>query len=110
VAWQAFRRPEILRLAKANPYSYTLKPRLGTALQLLEATESVSRRMEDFRLPFLLLQGLEDTVTDPSLAQEFYRRAGSKVRGGRCVMGGSTAWLRHSLRSLLPPRVAYSLC
>ena len=62
-----------------NPYCYTYKPRLATALQLLEATESVNRQMEDFDLPLLVLQGLADMVTDPAIAQEFYRRAGSKV-------------------------------
>lgn len=41
--WQAFRRREVLELALRNPYSYTLKPRLGTALQLLEATDYVTR-------------------------------------------------------------------
>ena len=40
---RAFRRREILELARTNPYSYTLKPRLGTALQLLEATDYVTR-------------------------------------------------------------------
>lgn len=40
---RAFRRREVLELARKNPYSYTLKPRLGTALQLLEATDYVTR-------------------------------------------------------------------
>lgn len=43
---QAFRRREVLELARRNPYSYTLKPRLGTALQLLDATEYVTRWVE----------------------------------------------------------------
>jgi alpha-beta hydrolase superfamily lysophospholipase len=78
---QAFRRREILELARRNPYSYTLKPRLGTALQLLEATEYVTRRMSDFTQPFLVLQGLADVVTDPKLAKEFHDRAASEVGG-----------------------------
>lgn len=44
-----------------------------------QATESVSRQIESFRAPFLVLQGTGDIVTDPALAQEFYNRASSKV-------------------------------
>ena len=31
---QAFRRPEILEMARGSPYGYRMKPRLGTALQV----------------------------------------------------------------------------
>lgn len=47
-----------------------------------QATESVSRQIESFRAPFLVLQGTGDIVTDPALAQEFYNRASSKVSRG----------------------------
>ena len=33
---QAFRRPEILEMARGSPYGYRMKPRLGTALQVGE--------------------------------------------------------------------------
>ncbi len=75
---QAFRRPEILHLARNSPYAYRLKPRLGTALSLIEATEEVARRMEEVKHPFLILQGGGDVVTSPELAQEFHDRASSQ--------------------------------
>lgn len=103
-----FRRREVLELARRNPYSYTLKPRLGTALQLLDATDYVTRwvessgimrlwfiqralvgnhhvphgihrRMGDFAHPMLVLQGMADAITDPQLAKEFHDRAASEV-------------------------------
>jgi alpha-beta hydrolase superfamily lysophospholipase len=36
--------------------------------------------MELFDAPVLVLQGTADTVTDPGLAQEFYKRVGSEVK------------------------------
>lgn len=38
--------------------------------------------MADFQHPFLVLQGLADTVTDPALAQAFHDMAASEVGGG----------------------------
>ena len=90
---QAFRRQEILELARRNPYSYTLKPRLGTALQLLNATDLVTRRIGDFTHPFLVLQGLADVVTDPKLAKEFHDRAASQVGGWVGGSDGLNGWI-----------------
>lgn len=39
--------------------------------------------MADFVHPFLVLQGLADTVTDPALAKAFHDTAASEVGGGR---------------------------
>eukprot|EP00624_Nannochloropsis_granulata_P007909 evm.model.NODE_9982_length_8495_cov_32.505829.2 len=64
---RAFRRPEVLEMARNSPYGYRMKPRLGTALQLLEATEEVARRMEEVEHPFILLQGDADVVTCPEV-------------------------------------------
>lgn len=69
-----------MELARTNPYSYTLKPRLGTALQLLEATDYVMRRMREFAHPFLVLQGMADVVTDPALAKAFHDQAASEEK------------------------------
>lgn len=46
--------------------------------------------MADFTHPFLVLQGLADTVTDPALAKVFHDRAASKVGGGAFALLSSS--------------------
>lgn len=51
----------------------------------------MTNRMRDFSHPFLVLQGLADTVTDPALARAFHDLAASEVRRSLIMMmiGGS---------------------
>jgi hypothetical protein len=46
----------VLEEALQNPYAYRLKPRLATAMQLLQTTDTIGRQMEDFDLPVIVLQ------------------------------------------------------
>ncbi|KAK1744563.1 hypothetical protein QTG54_005096 [Skeletonema marinoi] len=52
------------------PTAYGRKPRLGTAREILETTERISKSVSKFDSPFIILHGLSD--------QDFYNESCSK--------------------------------
>lgn len=62
---------------RANPYTYQGKPRLKTGLELLNASLDMEERMEEVTMPFLVLHGEADAVTDPSVSRALYESARS---------------------------------
>lgn len=70
--------PEKKITAVLNPSRYTGKPRLGTVLELLRVTDYINGRLSDVNLPFLVLHGSADVVTDPQVSMELYELANSK--------------------------------
>ena len=64
-------------IAASNPMRYTGKPRLGTVVELLRATDHLSGRLSDVTIPFLVLHGSADEVTDPEVSRELYDKAKS---------------------------------
>lgn len=62
---------------RSSPYTYTDKPRLLTALTMLQTSEDLEKRLDEVTLPFLLLHGDADTVTEPAISQALYDRARS---------------------------------
>lgn len=62
---------------RANPYTYQGKPRLKTGLELLTASLDMEQRMEEVTLPFLVLHGEEDVITDASVSKSLYESASS---------------------------------
>jgi acylglycerol lipase len=65
-------------VARSNPRRYTGKPRLGTVLELLRVTDYLGQRLQDVDLPFIVLHGDADVVTDPSVSRNLYEVAKSK--------------------------------
>lgn len=65
-------------IANMNPCRYRGKPRLGTVVELLRVTEYVSRRLCDVSLPFIVLHGSADVVTDPNVSRALYQEANSE--------------------------------
>ncbi|PRQ28857.1 putative 2-acylglycerol O-acyltransferase [Rosa chinensis] len=65
-------------IADMNPSRYRGRPRLGTVLELLRVTDHVSRRLCDVSLPFLVLHGSADVVTDPNVSRALYEEAKSE--------------------------------
>ncbi|GLT83032.1 hypothetical protein SLE2022_013450 [Rubroshorea leprosula] len=61
-----------------NPERYRGKPRLGTVLELLRATEYLGKRLDEVSLSFLVLHGSEDAVTDPAVSIALYEEAKSE--------------------------------
>ncbi|KAF1859341.1 hypothetical protein Lal_00009925 [Lupinus albus] len=66
------------KLAPYNVLLYKDKPRLGTALELLKATQELEQRLEDVSLPLLIMHGEADIITDPSASKALYEKANAK--------------------------------
>lgn len=64
-------------IATSNPARYTGKPRLGTVVELLRATDHLSGSLSQITIPFLVLHGSADVVTDPAVSRELYDKAKS---------------------------------
>ncbi|KAJ0080982.1 hypothetical protein Patl1_10832 [Pistacia atlantica] len=65
-------------IANSNPLRYRGKPRLGTVLELLRVTDYLSGRLCDVSIPFIVLHGSADVVTDPSVSRALYEEAKSE--------------------------------
>ncbi|KAK3028504.1 hypothetical protein RJ639_038572 [Escallonia herrerae] len=64
-------------IAGMNPMRYGGKPRLGTVVELLRVTDYASNRLCDVSLPFIVLHGSADVVTDPDVSRELFEKAKS---------------------------------
>lgn len=62
---------------RSNGLIYQDKPRLKTALEMLMTSMDLEDRLQEVTVPFLLLHGEEDSVTDPSVSEALYNSAGS---------------------------------
>ncbi|KAK7400513.1 hypothetical protein VNO78_11722 [Psophocarpus tetragonolobus] len=65
-------------IADMNPLRYRGKPRLGTVVELLRVTDFLSHNLCRVSLPFLVLHGSADLVTDPNVSRDLYREASSQ--------------------------------
>ncbi|KAM7499228.1 hypothetical protein LguiA_023642 [Lonicera macranthoides] len=73
----AFRVPEVREEIRANPYCYKGRPRLQTGYQLLSISLDLEKRLQEVSLPFLIVHGGDDKVTDPSVSKLLYESASS---------------------------------
>lgn len=89
---KSVRVPEKRAVAAANPARYRGKPRLGTVLELLRVTDDLAARLGEVALPFLVLHGSADAVTDPEVSRELHRAARSEDKTIRIYQG-----MMHSL-------------
>eukprot|EP01018_Ginkgo_biloba_P020828 Gb_12901 [translate_table: standard] len=72
-----FKLPEKRQEIRANPYVYQGKPRLKTAYELLITSMEIEKRLDEVTLPFLVLHGEADIVTDPAVSKLLYESAQS---------------------------------
>ncbi|KAL2932015.1 Caffeoylshikimate esterase [Bienertia sinuspersici] len=72
--------PDLLDKSIKVPEKYSGKPRLGSVLELLRVTDFLSKRLKDVTIPFIVLHGNADVVTDPNVSKELYEEAKSKDR------------------------------
>ncbi|KAL5986951.1 hypothetical protein ACLOJK_015286 [Asimina triloba] len=70
--------PHKKMVAARNPRRYGGKPRLGTVVELLRVTDYLHTRLSDVSLPFIVLHGSADVVTDPDVSRSLYRAAKSE--------------------------------
>lgn len=84
--------PEKKVIGAMNPMRYRGKPRLGTVVELLRVTELVSSKLADVGLPFVVMHGDADVVTDPGVSRELYEVAKSEDKSIKIYEG-----MMHSL-------------
>ncbi|KAK8928972.1 hypothetical protein KSP39_PZI017360 [Platanthera zijinensis] len=73
-----FKDPVKRQQIRANTLVYKDKPRLKTALELLRTSIQIEHSLSQVTLPFYVLHGEADTVTDPEVSRALYERASSK--------------------------------
>jgi alpha-beta hydrolase superfamily lysophospholipase len=75
----AYRMQEKRDEIRGNPYCYKDKPRLKTAFELLKVSLDVEENLlHKVSLPFLIVHGGADKVTDPSVSELLYQSAASQ--------------------------------
>lgn len=84
--------PEKKIIAAMNPMRYKGKPRLGTVVELLRVTDYVSSKLNDVGIPFVVMHGSADVVTDPEVSRELYELAKSEDKSIKIYDG-----MMHSL-------------
>ena len=65
-------------IAARNPMRYNGRPRLGTVMELLRATDELGARLGEVTVPFLVVHGSADEVTDPAVSRALYEAAASE--------------------------------
>ena len=88
----SFKDKEKMKLAISAPSAFGRKPRLGTAREILETTERISKTVSQFDAPFIILHGLADFVTCPKMSEDFYNESCSKDKQIKLYKG-----MRHAL-------------
>ncbi|KAJ7543622.1 hypothetical protein O6H91_09G045500 [Diphasiastrum complanatum] len=73
----AFKVPEKRAQIRANPYAYQDKPRVKTVVEMLTASQELEKNLHEITIPFLVLHGEADTVTDPEVSGALYDSAKS---------------------------------
>ena len=79
--------PEKKKIAVMNPVRYSGKPRLGTVIELLRVTGYLSGKLKDVIIPFIVLHGSDDVVTDPNVSRDLYEEAKSEDKTIRIYDG-----------------------
>ncbi|XP_024966901.1 caffeoylshikimate esterase-like [Cynara cardunculus var. scolymus] len=74
----AFKDPIKREEIRSNKLIYQEKPRLKTALEMLRTSMGLEDSLSEVTLPFFVLHGEADTVTDPEVSRALYEQASSK--------------------------------
>ncbi|TVU19009.1 hypothetical protein EJB05_35132 [Eragrostis curvula] len=73
----AFKDPVKREKIRKNKLMYQDKPRLKTALEMLRTSMDVEDSLSEVTMPFFILHGEADIVTDPEVSRALYERAAS---------------------------------
>nr|CAD1817594.1 unnamed protein product [Ananas comosus var. bracteatus] len=65
----AIKNPEWREEIRNNPYCYKGRPRLKTGSELLMASLDIEKNLDKVSLPFIIVHGGDDIVTDPSISE-----------------------------------------
>lgn len=73
----AFKVPEVREQVRANPYCYKGRTRLKTGNEILKASLDIEKHLNEVSLPFIVLHGGDDKVTDKNVSEQLYNVAAS---------------------------------
>ncbi|KAI3866173.1 hypothetical protein MKX03_008777, partial [Papaver bracteatum] len=82
-----FKDPIKREEVRNNKMVYQDKPRLKTALEMLRTSMSLEDTLIEVTLPFFVLHGEADIVTDPEVSRAMYVQAGSKDKTFKLYSG-----------------------
>lgn len=51
---------------------------MGTVIELIRVTDLINSRLSDVEIPFIVIHGRADVVTDPEVSRELYELAKSE--------------------------------
>ncbi|OAY81262.1 Caffeoylshikimate esterase [Ananas comosus] len=74
----AIKNPEWRQEIRNNPYCYKGRPRLKTGSELLMASLDIEKNLDKVSLPFIIVHGGDDIVTDPSISRALYESSVSQ--------------------------------
>uniref|UniRef100_J3L5M1 Serine aminopeptidase S33 domain-containing protein n=1 Tax=Oryza brachyantha TaxID=4533 RepID=J3L5M1_ORYBR len=94
--------PEMRKQVRSNPYIYRGNLPLKTCHELLMVSLDIEKNLHEVTLPFLVLHGGEDIVTDPSVSKLLYEEASSRDKTFKLYPG---MW--HALTAELPDDVEH---
>ncbi|CAH1430092.1 unnamed protein product [Lactuca virosa] len=72
------RDPEALVAKYSDPLVYTGSIRVRTGHEILRITSFLQRNIQKLKVPFFVLHGTADTVTDPDASLKLYKEASSE--------------------------------
>ncbi|KAJ7970231.1 Monoglyceride lipase [Quillaja saponaria] len=81
------RDPEALIAKYSDPLVYTGSIRVRTGYEILRITTYLQQNMSKLRVPFFVLHGTADTVTDPDASQKLYDKASSSDKTIKLLEG-----------------------
>ncbi|XP_021910108.1 caffeoylshikimate esterase-like [Carica papaya] len=73
----AFKEPDVRKQIRENPYCYKGRPRLKTGFELLRVSLDLEQRLNEVIIPFIVLHGGDDRVTDKAVSKQLYESASS---------------------------------
>ncbi|XP_012456488.1 caffeoylshikimate esterase [Gossypium raimondii] len=72
-----FKEPRVREEIRKNEYCYKGPPRMRTASELLRVSYDIEQRLSEVTLPFIVLHGEDDKVTDQQVSKELFKVASS---------------------------------
>lgn len=81
------RDPAALVAKYSDPLVYTGSIRVRTGHEILRITSYLQRNMQKLNVPFLVLHGTADTVTDPDASLKLYNEASSEDKSIKLLPG-----------------------
>ncbi|TVU36740.1 hypothetical protein EJB05_18686, partial [Eragrostis curvula] len=92
--------PEMRKQVRSNPHIYRGKLPLKTCHELLMVSLDIEKKLDQVTLPFLVLHGGDDIVTDPSVSKLLFEKASSRDKTFKLYPG---MW--HALAAEFPDDV-----